>query len=28
LGTFLKYTADTQTYIVINNVGEIIPYTC
>ena len=28
LGTFLKYTADTQTYVVINNIGEIIPYTC
>ena len=28
LGTFLKYTADTTTYVVINNIGEIIPYTC
>lgn len=28
LGTFLKYTADTTTYVVINNVGNIIPYDC
>lgn len=28
LGTFLKQTGYTDTYVVINNVGEIIPYNC
>jgi hypothetical protein len=28
LGTFLKQTGTTETFVVINNRGEIIPYDC
>ena len=28
LGTFIRYTADTNSYVVINNIGEILSQTC
>jgi len=28
LGTFIRYTADTDSYVVINNIGEILEQTC
>jgi hypothetical protein len=28
LGTYLRYTADTATYVVINNVGQILQQNC
>ena len=28
LGTFIKQTIGVDTYVVINNIGEIIPYNC
>ena len=28
LGTFLKQTGSTDTYVVINRIGEVIPYSC
>jgi hypothetical protein len=28
LGTYIRYTADTDSYVVINNIGEILSQTC
>ena len=28
LGTYIRYTADTNSYVVINNIGEILSQTC